>query len=261
MVYLLNKSVIEGPEVSKRGRQELQINLLPLVHKLCNYDCVYCKHGWSEKTTENGSDFPDVEELIDSLETKLRSLSNENTKIDSIILQGKGEPTLHPDFDEALSAIRVLKDHYCPKTKLAVLTNGTSLNDKRIASCIKKVDECILKLDAGNEERFSLINRPMTPVKLVDIVETFSGFGDHLKLQSIFFKGSYQGRNVGNLHDKAIRDWIEKVVVIQPGLVFIDTLDWATPASGLVKASLQSLVDIAIEVEQRGVKTSLKDYY
>ena len=93
---MLFKEIAYGPIHSRRLGTSLGMELMPLTHKLCTFNCVYCECGWNEKVSH-----PKLltrAEVKAALEAKLQVLRSQQSALDVITFSGNGEPTLHPDF-------------------------------------------------------------------------------------------------------------------------------------------------------------------
>ena len=93
---MLFGEIAYGPIHSRRLGTSLGVELMPLDHKLCTFNCVYCECGWNEKV--NRPQLPTRAEVKAALEAKLQALSDQQSALDVITFSGNGEPTLHPDF-------------------------------------------------------------------------------------------------------------------------------------------------------------------
>ena len=95
---MLFQSIIYGPIHSRRLGTSLGVELMPLDHKLCSFNCVYCECGWN--TPVSHPKLPTREQVREALEAKLKEIANgtgEAGPIDVITFSGNGEPTLHPE--------------------------------------------------------------------------------------------------------------------------------------------------------------------
>ena len=110
---MLFQSIIYGPIHSRRLGTSLGVELMPLEHKLCTFNCVYCECGWNEPV--NHPKLPSREEVRAALEAKLK----ENLPLDVITFSGNGEPTLHPGM---LSFCKSILSNV-PSTCVEILTN------------------------------------------------------------------------------------------------------------------------------------------
>jgi wyosine [tRNA(Phe)-imidazoG37] synthetase (radical SAM superfamily) len=197
---------------------------------------------------------PTFSEVLIQLEDQLQGLKLEEKHIDSITLAGNGEPTLHPEFSRIVEGIVKLKENYYPQAKLSVLTNGTKLKVLKVARALMKFDECIVKLDAGNERLFRLINQPIARTSLSRFVELFAQFKGQLIVQSLFLKGNLNGQSISNMGRDDVASWLKKLKQISPHSVMVYTLDRDTPAQGLQKATEEELKRIKEYLEIEGLQ-------
>ena len=132
-------NIVFGPIHSRRLGSSLGINLLPEHGKLCNFDCIYCECGWN-RDGRGDTVMPSADEVSHALEAKLKECAEQGTPIDSITFSGHGEPTLNPHFPEIIAQTVSLRDRYCPRAKVSVLTNATTVNRTEIFEALKKAD-------------------------------------------------------------------------------------------------------------------------
>ena len=132
---MLFKEIAYGPIHSRRLGTSLGMEIMPLEHKLCTFDCVYCECGWNERVPHPV--LPAREEIRAALERKLQALQTEGTALDVITFSGNGEPTLHPDFSGIIRDTRALRDQYCPSAKVSVLSNSTRLGRAEVVEALR----------------------------------------------------------------------------------------------------------------------------
>ncbi len=248
-------SIIFGPITSRRLGLSLGINLLPTDSKLCNFDCIYCECGWTDLKSAPKVEFHKRDEVKKQLEIILKQLLSEEKKLNSITFAGNGEPTIHPDFNLIIDDVIKLRDHYFPECKISVLSNSLMLSNSKVTEALKKVDNRILKLDAGTEETFQLINQPLNKRTLKWIVEQLIKFNGDLTIQTLFLKGNYKNKNIDNTTDFEIESWLSNLKKIKPKSVMIYSLDRATPAKDLQKIDNATLNSIAKKVNEIGIET------
>ncbi|MCK6649429.1 MAG: radical SAM protein, partial [Bacteroidia bacterium] len=169
-------SIIFGPIKSRRLGVSLGINLLPIDSKLCNFDCIYCECGWTDLKNAPKFQFNDRFEIKKALENKLIELVQQRIILDSITFAGNGEPTLHPEFDLIIDDTIELRNKYFPDALISVLSNSLMLNNNKVVAALKKIDKRILKLDAGTEELFQLIDQPLNKRTLEWVVYHLNQF-------------------------------------------------------------------------------------
>jgi wyosine [tRNA(Phe)-imidazoG37] synthetase (radical SAM superfamily) len=136
-----------GPVPSRRLGRSLGVDLVPF--KTCTYDCIYCQLGPTTCKTFQRKEWVPVELVLQQVEEKL------DTRPDYITLSGSGEPTLFTPLDKLIEGIRALTD-----IPIAVLTNGSLLDDWDVQWELSGADLVIPSLDAGHERSFRLVNRP-----------------------------------------------------------------------------------------------------
>ncbi len=156
---------IYGPVPSRRLGMSLGVDLIPM--KCCPFDCIYCQLGHTQTKTDVRSAYYPREELLFEIEKRLNTCSH----MDYITLAGCGEPTLYEGFGDLIGDIKAKT-----QVPVALLTNGALFTDPVVRSEAAKADLVLPSLDAGDEESFRYINRPLWKLFLQDIIgglETF----------------------------------------------------------------------------------------
>ena len=159
--------------VSERARGlSVGVNMNP--DKLCDYDCVYCE---VERRGSPSETRLDVELMARELKSTLALIAADALKKNShyallnsdlrqlrhVTLSGDGEPTLSPQFNEALQAVVHLRAlGTVPFFKLVLATNGSGLNREEVQQGLKlltRQDEIWIKLDGGTQTYLNKVNR------------------------------------------------------------------------------------------------------
>ncbi|MBN2601940.1 MAG: radical SAM protein, partial [Candidatus Marinimicrobia bacterium] len=216
MLLRLQNSIVYGPVASRRLGHSLGINLLPFYQKTCTLDCLYCQYGWTRFSNLETAKFPSVTEVLSALEHSLKSLP---ASPDYITFSGNGEPTLHPEFGTIIDEVKQLRDALAPGAKVAILSNSTILIRPSIHTALEKLDERIMKLDAGNATIFEIYNRPHPSYEFHRIIEGLAA------LKNVTIQSLFTGGRDGNYTPPSILDWVNKIVEIKPRMVQIYTLD------------------------------------
>jgi wyosine [tRNA(Phe)-imidazoG37] synthetase (radical SAM superfamily) len=120
-----------------------------------------------------------------------------------------------------------------------------------------KVDHNVLKLDAGTDQMFKAINRPLSPVKLHEVVDQLALFQGKVIIQTLFVKGVCDGIVIDNTTNEEISLWLEHLKRIKPSLVMLYTISRETPEEGLVKVSAEELEKIALKVKEIDLKAEV----
>lgn len=239
--------LVYGPVTSRRLGQSLGINLLGK-QKICSFDCAYCDLGLTQirlNQLKKDSLFPTPEEVEKALRQKLQALADKNITFDALTVSGNGEPTLHPDFLGCTEAIQRVRQELQIPAKLVVLTNGVHCDNRRVLQGLGLYDECMIKIDAGSERTYKLLNRPLVRADLTKI----AGGARRLKeviVQSLFIQGA-----IDNTTKEEVDDWLEVVGIIKPKAIHLYTISRVPPVSGLIKASEDTLYTIASKVKRK----------
>jgi wyosine [tRNA(Phe)-imidazoG37] synthetase (radical SAM superfamily) len=185
--------------VSARARGlSVGVNLNP--DKNCNFSCVYCEvHHNGEARTQL-----DVEQMAAELDKTLglvragrlrerpwyRSLPDELLQLRHVALSGDGEPTLAPNFTEALQAVvhvRALAGY--PFFKLVLITNSTGLDLPQVQQGLKSLtpsDEIWAKLDGGTQAYLNRVNHAEVPLEKILANMATIGRQRPIVIQSLF---------------------------------------------------------------------------
>jgi wyosine [tRNA(Phe)-imidazoG37] synthetase (radical SAM superfamily) len=249
--------VVFGPVKSRRLGISLGINLLPAEAKYCTFNCVYCECGWTQDKIQGEKKLPARELVRERLEEKLNSMQETGMRPDAITFAGNGEPTIHPQFPEILEDAIKLRDLYFPDARVSVLSNASTLDKPAIFKALVKTGNSILKLDAGTEKMFRLINGPRTGITLHSIVEKLKEFHGELIIQTLFLRGVLDGKKIDNTAEPEISRWLEHIKAINPKYVMIYPIDRETPLDTLEKISFAELNKIADRVEKLNIKAQV----
>lgn len=252
MSTVIYPSPIFGPVHSRRLGLSLGINLLPADGKVCSFDCIYCECGFN-KDHRPTLPMPEREEVARKLEAKLQEMQAEGQLPDVLTFAGNGEPTSHPHFAEIIDDTIRLRDQYCPKAKVCVLSNSTFIHRQQVHDALMRVDDNILKLDTVSSDYINKVDRPNGTYDVKTIIERMKAFNGHIIIQTMFMRGTYNGESVDNTGEAFVGPWLDIVKAIRPQQVMVYTIDRETPAQGLEKATHEQLDAIRDRVIAAGI--------
>jgi wyosine [tRNA(Phe)-imidazoG37] synthetase (radical SAM superfamily) len=167
-------------------------------------------------------------------------------------LAGNGEPTLHPQFADVLTALREARDAVAPGLPLAILSNSSTLGQPGIAAALNGLDERYMKLDAGEPSLFRRVNASQVPFERV--VEGLRRL-DGIVVQSMFVKDRL-GR-IDNATDLAVAHWIAALQGIGPAAVQVYTIDRAPAWPYLQPIAAARLEEIGRRARAAGLQTEV----
>ncbi|MFW5877976.1 MAG: radical SAM protein [bacterium] len=220
-----------GPVPSRRLGMSLGVDLVP--HKICSLDCVYCECGKTTRLTTKRMEYI----LLDRVKGELQDFFQNNPEPDYITFSGAGEPTLNIKIGEVLDFIKEIK----PDIPVALLTNGTLLNDPAVRKEIMRADLILPSLDAATQSAFEKVNRPAEGIKIEDyvngLIEFRKEYTGEIWLEVLFIPG--YNDDPENLN--ALKNVIEQ---IKPDRIQLNTLDRPGTLDGLISASRTELMSI-----------------
>ncbi|MBI4244435.1 MAG: radical SAM protein [Planctomycetes bacterium] len=233
-----------GPVESRRYGKSLGVNVLPPSVKVCSFNCPYCQLGWTYKKDIKEVKYPDSSEILKELEQRLTS----EPQIDSITFSGNGEPTMHPDFLRIVRKTIELRNRYKPAAITTVLTDGVHIESEGILEALELIDNPMVKLDAGTEKMFKVVNIPMVEITLRTVVDNILKLKKR-KIQTMFVKG-----RIDNTVDEEVNAWLELLKEIQPQEVHIYSIDRYPADTRLEVVSREVLDKIASKVKFIGIR-------
>jgi len=258
MATFLFNEIIFGPVLSRRLGNSLGINLLPVNKKICNFNCLYCECGLTDySSSKKDTSLPTRKSVETNLKETLISFSEMGKVIDPITFAGNGEPTLHPSFPQIIDDTIALREKYCPKAKIAVLSNATLIEDDEIHKALQKIEYNILKLDSAFQETMQQINCPKGDFSIDHLITKLSTFNNNLTIQTLFVKGRYKGYSFDNSSEKELKEWLQALKKINPQLVMVYTIARDTPIENIEKISQEKLEAIAIRVRKMGIPATI----
>lgn len=257
MSTVIYPSPIFGPVHSRRLGISLGINLMPADGKVCTFDCIYCECGFNADHRPRLKR-PTREEVAAALERKLNEMQADGQLPDVLTFAGNGEPTAHPQFAGIIDDTIRLRNRYCPEAKVSVLSNATMAMRPDVHAALERVDNNILKLDTVSKEYIDKVNRPTYPTYDVqEIIETIRSFNGNAIVQTMFMRGTMDGKSVDNTGEEYVGPWLEAIKHIRPKQVMIYTIDRETPDHELLKAAPEVLDAIRDRVIAMGIPCSV----
>jgi wyosine [tRNA(Phe)-imidazoG37] synthetase (radical SAM superfamily) len=250
--------------ISPRARGlSLGVNMNP--DKRCNFDCVYCEVNRIQPSRESRLDVPvmiaELErtlELVRSGGLRERScyqtVPPELLELRHVTLSGDGEPTLCPNFVEAVEAVVHLRARgRFPFFKLVLITNATGFDRPEVVQGLSQFtprDEVWAKLDAASQEYMDQVNRPDRPMEKILTEILFLARQRPVIIQSLF--PSINGKAPPSAEIEAYAERLRdlKKAGAQIPLIQIYSATRPTPHSECGHLRLRELMHIAQRVRK-----------
>ncbi len=257
MSGILFDQIVFGPVKSRRFGVSLGINLLPLHGKMCSFNCIYCECGLNEENKKEKPRLFSASEINASLENRFEALKSGGLDPDTITFAGNGEPTLHPEFETIVENTIRLRDTFFPKAVITVLSNATRLDRDNVKRALLRIDNNVLKLDAGTNGTFQAINRPTHPVTLENIVRELVKFDGNLVIQTMLIRGEVDGNTVDNTTAEELTLYLSHLEAIKPKMVMLYPIDRQTPYRTLEKVPEAEFKALAERIKLLGIKAEV----
>ncbi len=157
-----------GPVPSRRLGHSLGINNIP--PKVCSYSCAYCQVGRTLNMQTKREEFYKPEEILKSIERKVKDAKEIGEEIDYLTLVPDGEPTLDINLAKEIKLLKPLG------IKIAVISNASLIWQKDVQDDLCKADWVSLKIDAVSEDIWRRVNRPHKSLQLDKILQGIAEF-------------------------------------------------------------------------------------
>lgn len=239
----LQQGIIYGPVLSRRFGRSFGINLLPASHKVCSFDCRYCEYGKTlDKTMHPLENILPAKDLI--LEEVKYALKKPRT-IETLTFSGNGEPTLHPEFLGIVRGVKKLRDVYRPKTKIALLSNSSCLDQPEVVEAIQLIDLPMMKLDAGDETTFRQINQPANGITFEAILSGLASLSG-LMIQTMLIDGE-----ITNSRGQPFESLVQALIRLSPDKIQLYSLERPTVDEKLIPVSPFRLQQIEAQMQNQ----------
>jgi wyosine [tRNA(Phe)-imidazoG37] synthetase (radical SAM superfamily) len=199
-----------GPVPSRRLGLSLGVDIIP--NKLCTLDCVYCEVGITDKRGLARKEYFPASEILE----EVKEVITEYPKLDYITISGSGEPTLNSKIGDIIHDIKRMT-----KVPVAVLTNGTLLDNPEVRRDLMEADIVSPSFDAVTPEVFEKIDRPNPKLRIDTIIRGIKAFRREyhgtMWMEILFVDGI-------NDHDDEVYKMKQAIDEIQPEKVHLNTV-------------------------------------
>ena len=154
-----------GPVPSRRLGNSLGVS--PIPHKVCNYSCVYCQLGRTDKMTNRRDEYIPLKGIL----KEFRQALADGVPFDVVTVVGEGEPTLYSRLGELINGIKQLTDK-----PVAVITNSALMGDPQVRAELMSADIILPSIDAADKQAFKEIDRPYGRLNFAEIAQGLADF-------------------------------------------------------------------------------------
>lgn len=192
-----------GPVPSRRLGRSLGINNIP--PKICSYACVYCQLGKTYQMKIIPQTFYLPGQLYEQVQERVKRSREREEHIDYLTFVPDGEPTLDINLGEEIKLVKSLG------IKVAVISNGSLLDRRKVMENLLEADLVSLKVDSVDEDVWKKINRPHKKLNLNTILNNMLKFGSVFKGKIITETMLVKGVNDGIEHMERVAEFIAQL--------------------------------------------------
>jgi wyosine [tRNA(Phe)-imidazoG37] synthetase (radical SAM superfamily) len=170
----------------------------------------------------------EVEEVLDVVRTKVEKTLAAGERIDYLSFVPDGEATLDVNLGREIDLLRQLN------IPIAVITNGSVLDDPDVQHELAKADLVSLKVDAVRERAWRMVDRPHGKLKLDAILEGMLEFAKRYQGRLLTETMLVHGTNDSEDDVTATADFVAK---LRPDTAYLSiptrppSEDWVRPPS------------------------------
>ena len=223
---------IFGPVPSRRLGKSLGIS--PIPRKTCNYSCIYCQLGRTDKMIGERKEFFPLKDIINEFKDYLK----ESFDFDVVTIVGEGEPTLYSKLGELIKEVKKITDK-----PVAVITNGALLSSKEVRDELMNADILLPSIDGYNEDTAKKIDRPLGTIHFKDELEGLIEFSKEYKGQLLLEIMLISGINCDKNSIEHFKEILKK---IKYDRVYLNT-PVRPPAESFVKVISQEEMKYAVK--------------
>jgi len=182
----------------EEGKNVLEVNILP--EKYCNFDCIFCPIGRSNKQIDNTQSFENTQEAIDHLSEIL-----DENKVDLVFINSAGEAIIHERIED------IIKTIHDKEVAVRLLSNGYLLNNEKYIEIANKCEEVIGEVKAITEEDFKKLQRPIEGYTLENHLNSLIEFNRQVHGKFILEITVIKGYNDDEKSIQKLEELIKKI--------------------------------------------------
>lgn len=145
-------AIVDGPEMSRRFGRVIRLNLSKGTETVCDLGCADCRSAKSARPSR--TNWWREDELLSAVHAALTAYRH----IECIAISGNGEPTRHPRFAAIVDGLLRIRAARAPGMKLAVVSNGSTLDRVEVRRALSQLDARLMTLDAGDATTLRIVD-------------------------------------------------------------------------------------------------------
>ena len=140
------------------------------------------------------------------------------------------------------------------KTVVRMRLSISNTMKKRGFEALSRIDNPIMKIDAGSDDLVRKINNPVGAYRLDRVVESLRRFNGNFVLQTMFLTSE----EFDTAAPEALAGWMDIVRELKPREIMIYTIDRETPDKSLGKYTVQQMKALVQPLLDEGFRIQIK---
>lgn len=188
--------------------------------------------------------YPTQAVIVTNAARRLIDLSKGGERLDSVVVQGDLDPTMHPEFTEISGNLRELCRKWYPKAQLVLFSRSPQLEDPLVRHALLAYHTVVVRLECSTQKTF----RALTGRDGGDLKALLEQMG-HLDHRNLVIRANFVRGTLDNSTDAEVKGWIKALQGIKPATVQLETP--ARPVEGIKPVTKTRLTEISEQVAEK----------
>jgi wyosine [tRNA(Phe)-imidazoG37] synthetase (radical SAM superfamily) len=188
--------------------------------------------------------YPTQAVIVTNAARRLIDLSKAGERLDSVVLHGELDPTMHPDFPEVSVNLRELCRKWFPKAQLVLSSRSPQLTDPLVRHALLAYHTVVVRLECSTQKTY----RALTGRDGGDLKALMEQMGK-LEHRNLVIRANFVRGTVDNSTDAEVKGWIKALQGIKPAVVQLETP--ARPLEGIKPVTKTRLTEIAEQIAEK----------
>jgi hypothetical protein len=162
--------------------------------------------------------YPTQAVIITNAARRLIELSKGGERLESVVVQGDQDPTLHPEFVEISENLRELCRKWFPKAQLALNSTAPRLDDPLVRHALLSYHAVVIRFEWATQKTFkSMTGGDVAEFK--SLVDNLSSI-DH---RNLIVKANFVRGSLDNSTESEVRGWSKILSTVKLSTIRLET--------------------------------------
>ena len=163
--------------------------------------------------------YPTQAVVVTTAARRLIELSKAGERLESIVVHGRLDPTLHPEFVEISENVRELCNKWYPKRCLALYSENPVLVDPLFRHALLSYHMVVLRFEYATQKTYKAITK-RNGQELKTLIDVM-GQLDH---RNLVIRAKFVRGGIDNSTEAEVRGWLKVIAAAKPATVQLETL-------------------------------------